>query len=115
MTLIEKIAQKVKGTMSEYVRDGYIKDTFLTELCYSAAQAALNVVPEDKVVWDILVGGNHLASALIGRDVFPEKYKDYDDVLHKHGSEIADMWVAHHAIGKLAALRAAADKLREGV
>lgn len=46
----------------------------------------------------VLVGGNHLASFLIGKGISPEHYDSYDQVLNLHGSDIADVWVAWRAI-----------------
>ena len=58
-------------------------------------------VSED-VLRGVLVGGNHLASALNAISD-PLRIADYDDALHKHGQPYADMWAAWQAIGELAA------------
>lgn len=58
--------------------------------------------PLDKLINHVLTGGNHLASALLNRNVHPFIYNNYDEVLAKHDGEIADMWIAWHCIMKLA-------------
>jgi len=48
---------------------------------------------------NVLIGGNHLASALLGiADPAPYRNADYYTVLEKHGQPYADMWVAWKAI-----------------
>lgn len=48
---------------------------------------------------NVLIGGNHLASALIGiADPAQYRRSDYYTVLGKHGQPYADMWVAWKAI-----------------
>lgn len=46
----------------------------------------------------ILIGGNHLASALVGLGCMPDKLADYFSVLRVHGQPCADMWACWKAI-----------------
>jgi len=56
----------------------------------------------DDLIKNVLIGGNHLASALIGT-ADPAQYRNagYYDVLEKHGQPYADMFVAWKAIMNL--------------
>lgn len=47
---------------------------------------------------DVLIGGNHLANALISLNCMPDKQVDYDSVLVKFGQPCADIWVCWKAI-----------------
>jgi len=47
----------------------------------------------------ILIGGNHLASSLIGIEM-PNNFTNYEDALKTHGQPYADMWIAWDAIIK---------------
>lgn len=49
-------------------------------------------VGDAEVIERVLVGGNHLANWLLGKNIFPAFYKDYDAVLEVHGHEAADVW-----------------------
>ncbi len=46
----------------------------------------------------ILIGGNHLASALSTYGIYPPMHTSYDLVLEGFGQPTADMWVAWRAI-----------------
>ena len=73
-----------------------------------AVKAATNEQQKllDEAVEPVLIGGNHLASALWGI-TDPLSISNYDDALHKHGQPYADMWVAWKAIMGLAKLKQA--------
>jgi hypothetical protein len=45
----------------------------------------------------ILIGGNHLANALIGTEI-PNNFANYQEALAAHGQPYADMWVCWRAI-----------------
>lgn len=51
-------------------------------------------------VEDVLIGGNHLASALISLNVDPAQLREstYQAVAKEHGPLAADMWAAWKAI-----------------
>ena len=48
----------------------------------------------------ILIGGNHLASALLAKGIFPasERKTSYDEFLRRYGQPWADIFVAWKAI-----------------
>lgn len=46
----------------------------------------------------ILTGGNHLANSLITANCWPDKQRDYWQVLDDFGQPCADMWIAWKAI-----------------
>jgi hypothetical protein len=50
------------------------------------------------LIQNILVGGNHLASALLAFGCSPADQKNYDSVLAASGQPAADMWIAWRAI-----------------
>lgn len=70
-------------------------------------EAQLRPAVEAKLTDDILIGGNHLASALIGYKCFPDLQGSYDTVLATFGQPCADMWVAWRAIMNLGKWRTA--------
>ena len=47
---------------------------------------------------DVLIGGNHLANYLIGKNCMPDEWKSYGDVLRAFGGDVADVWACWRAI-----------------
>lgn len=60
---------------------------------------------QDMLISDVLTGGNHLASAMIGGGVHPTMYHSYAEVLEECGQPFADMWAAWRSIMNLAEYR----------
>jgi hypothetical protein len=46
----------------------------------------------------VLIGGNHLASQLIGHGCMPNNYSDYSQVLESCGQPAADIWAGWNSI-----------------
>jgi hypothetical protein len=56
------------------------------------------VTPLRNAIDQVLIAGNHLASALIVENCHPNEQKSYDQVLEDYGQPCADMWLAWQAI-----------------
>jgi phage-related protein len=53
--------------------------------------------PDDRLA-QVMIGGNHLASAMQRIGFFPNEVESYDEALNVIGQNFADMWIAWKAI-----------------
>lgn len=60
---------------------------------------------QEKLIKDVLTGGNHLTSFLIGRGCMPDVRQTYEAVQREYGLEVGDVWVAWRAIMELSIYR----------
>lgn len=69
---------------------------------------------QDMLISDVLTGGNHLASAMIGEGFHPITCHSYAEALEDWGQPLADMWVAWRSIMNLAEYRRGETAKRQG-
>lgn len=63
------------------------------------AKESYDALVRDALRWrKLIIGGNHLASALIEHGIHPTDWVNYDQIIERFGQPWADIWIAWKGI-----------------